>query len=648
MNNQNTLLRWGSVLKEKGWDGLNNAAINSFNSNVINSFVREIIQNSNDARRKDPETKERLPLRIVINYKSVSTSDLLYLNQFKDIFHSISEAPSNKQHEQFFKNGFEAIQDKQKIKLFVYEDFNTTGLSGNDDDPECTFNSCILSEGTSVKPDDSAGGSYGIGKNSIYGFSKVRTVFYSSLNQDGEFIFQGLGKLASYKVENQVFDSRVYFGTGEKLNSIRKLEDLPSTLRELFKRTEYGLSQFALCPIENENWIDEFVKAILRNYWPLLHNDELFVELKEDDQLKQTVTKSDLDNLMMRFFDPKNYAPGDTSQEGNPYDFYSCYLSQAPEQKEIHALEKVSFFYKELEHKNTNRIAYLRNGMVIQTKPVWGFGSIAYCGVFICNSKAGNTFLRMMEPHTHDRFDPSRINDKTDKFTIKDGEKSLKEMDQLIRGCLTSILNKYRKKAEDIPWLNNLLSSLKGFKGNGTGNRTGIKSDKETRERISSELRYNLKFATIEKNKTLTFKTGEIVDIGGGQKGLGPVTPRSKNNPPGPIGTKAKKTNKIEFQSRIFRTKIDDRISTYKIILNAEKNFEDISLMLFQIGDSGNTVSFEIVEVITQEKRIINFSEVKNKQNVITAYRLNGLKIPDILEIKLKEPHKSVFKLQEL
>jgi hypothetical protein len=37
-------LIWGSNEEKKGWQGLNNAAINSFNSNIINSFIREMFQ----------------------------------------------------------------------------------------------------------------------------------------------------------------------------------------------------------------------------------------------------------------------------------------------------------------------------------------------------------------------------------------------------------------------------------------------------------------------------------------------------------------------------------------------------------------------------------------------------------------------------
>ena len=110
---------------------------------------------------------------------------------FIDIFRRIKSAKPNEKHVEFFKNAEKALGTRKEIKLFLYEDFNTPGLSGADDDDNSTFSGCVLSEGISVGKDKTSGGSYGIGKNAIFGFSKLRTVFYSSFNKKNEFIFQG-------------------------------------------------------------------------------------------------------------------------------------------------------------------------------------------------------------------------------------------------------------------------------------------------------------------------------------------------------------------------------------------------------------------------------------------------------------------------
>ena len=219
-------LKWGSEIKRKGWDGLNDAAINAFNINVINSFVREMFQNSNDARDKslpvNQQTGKRPPLHISINYKTLKQEQFPNFEEFIDIFRRIKSAEANKQHVEFFKHGEKAMGTRTAIKFFVYEDFNTTGLSGDDNDPTSTFSSCVLSEGTSVKPDDTAGGSYGIGKNAIFGFSKLRTVFYSSLSNKGEYIFKGVTKLASFNdIDGNTHERRIFCGHGKELKYVR-------------------------------------------------------------------------------------------------------------------------------------------------------------------------------------------------------------------------------------------------------------------------------------------------------------------------------------------------------------------------------------------------------------------------------------------
>lgn len=640
-------LSWGSLEKVKGWDGLNNAAINSFNSNVINSFVREIFQNSNDARRKIKGSENRMPLKVIINYKDIHRNQIDNLDEFISIFKSISESPSNKTHSAFFKTGLEAL-NKDKITLFIYEDFNTTGLSGKDEEHESTFNSCILSEGTSVKADESAGGSYGIGKNSIYAFSKVRTVFYSSLNEKGEYIFQGLGKLASYQINEKVYDPRVYYGFGNIYSSVRDQNSLSSNLKNIFGRNEVGLSQFALCPIENENWNDEFIKAILRNYWPLLHNEEMSVEIKLNDKIIAIVNKHSLESLMLKYFNPEFYKEGNTEQEGNPYEFYKCFIEEIPIENQIHVIGKIKFYYKELSHKNTNKIAYLRNGMVIQTKKAWGFNSIGYCGVVICDTNEGNRFLRMMEPHTHDRFDASRISEKTRQYTNKDGEIVLEEIKNTIKNSLNEIMNKYRKPVEEIPWLNNLIKSIKGISGSGNGGRTGIKGEKESTDHISNNVKHKLNFSSINKNQTFTQIDGKLIEPGGINKSNKTIhnkgNKKTKNSGGGNYG----ETNKNIFKYRIFK-KEDSQMghSNYKLIITSDsKNICD--LKIFQIGDSGNSSNFEIIKTIDDLNNNITVSKAVNKLGDIIYFRLHKISIPGVYQIFIKEPYKSVFKIEEI
>lgn len=650
-----TSVNWGAQLKNRGWDGLNDAAINTFNSNVINSFVREMFQNSNDARDRelpvDPTTGQRPPLLVKINYKSLTQEQFPNYDAFIDIFRRIKSAPANKPHLEFFKHAEKAMGNRASIKFFIYEDFNTTGLSGNDDDPTSGFNSCVLSEGTSVKADDNAGGSYGIGKNAIFGFSKLRTVFYSSLNTKGEYIFQGVSKLASYQDGDGTHERRIFCGSGRDLSSIRSVDKLPKSLRDVFKRSDPGLSQFAACPVDNPDWLHQFVKAILRNYWLLLYNSNLVVELCEEDLLKLRIDKSNLEDLLLEYYDPVKYRREKVEPDGNPYEFYRCLLDNRYNERTIDKLGKVKFYFKELESGTTNRVAYMRNDMVVFSESEWGFGSINYCGLLICEDKEGNRILRMMEPPKHDSFDPERLSDKTSKYLPEDGHNIKWHFKQLINESLQEISDKYKKAAEDITWLDELMSSLTGAAGSGSGQRTNVESDSETTERIGAKLKASVNFQSLKRNTLVYDEFGTVQGPGSGPRPPSPPNPPHPPTPPRPGPHPGPSpTSQTRIGSRIFKTDKTSIINgtacfLYRAYLTSKQQLEPSDILISQKGDSGNVVCFEIHQVNDSNGRVIPFSRVTNKQGITTAFKLKSLTIPGELLLHISEPYKSSMKI---
>lgn len=646
------MLKWGSFIKEKDgeWDGLNNAAIYSFNSNIINSFVREMFQNSIDARDKslpnDNKTGKIPPLYIRIIYKSIQQTEFPDFDGFYNIFKKVAGSPPNKDHVKFFNNAFKALGDKRKISLFIYEDFNTTGLTGKDDDPNKTFNACVVSEGISVKSESTAGGSFGIGKNAIYGLSKLRTVFFVSNDKEGEYIFQGKAKLASYCDASKTRDNKIYCGEGDKFHSVRRLNDLPSTYRKTFYRDQPGLSLYAICPIENKKWPEEFAKAILRNYWMLLEKGELIVDLFEKDDLKFNLSHANLEELLLTFYNPDTYEPENILPRGNPFEFYNCYKNGKCISPEVFQfLGKVRFYFKELDNKDTNVIAYLRNDMVVYSDSVHGYGSIGYCGLFLCDNDKGNEVLRAMEPPTHDSFDPERLGEKLEGYEIEDGYLIKERIKSLIKSGLQEILDKYTKPVEDISWLDDILSSITGVAGSGAGKRTNEKSEEETTDKIGVNINKTLFFKSQERNTVINNETGEIDGTGSGPRpGPGPEPgPR-----PGPEPVK-----KSLVKSRIFKTNITKQIgnkifNSYKIYIESSQNISATDILLSQKGDSGNVAMFELGEAKVIGGENLIFTEETNKQSEIVAYRINSITIPSIIEVFINEPYKSSFSINKL
>lgn len=654
-------LIWGSNEEKKGWQGLNNAAINSFNSNIINSFIREMFQNSNDARDTklpiDSKTGKRPPLHIIINYKKIAQNQFPDFEGFMDVFARIKSAPLNAKHSEFFKNAQLSLGNRQSIKLFVYEDYNTTGLSGADNEDDSTFSGCVLSEGISVGKEKTAGGSYGIGKNAIFGFSKLRTVFYASYNKQNEYIFQGRSKLATYfGKDGKKYSDKIFCGNGDELSSVRNFEDLLPEHQNVFHRNKPGLSQFAVCPSDHVNWVEEFAKAVLRNYWMLLEKEELTVELKNEDVLQLRMDKINLEELFKIYYNPETFEVDySINPYGNPYEFYKCYKTGECTKAKVDIIGNVRFYYSELQNNKTNAVAYLRNDMVVYSQNVHGFSSINYCGVFICDDDEGNSVLRDMEPPTHDSFSPERLDEKSERYNSSDGYKILNGIKGVVRESLQTISDKYKKAAEDIPWLDELLSSISGAAGNGSGNRTNIESDKETPEKIGATFKSKISLASLYRNTVVNDDQGTIDGIGGGTgggSGGGPGNGDGKSGKGGKGGGSSggKKSTKTKIKSRVFRTNQKKKIEGiehigYKIFLSSNQNLGSTDISISQKGDSGNVVCFEIGEVYDSTGNELDFSKEYNTTGETIAFKLKSVMVPSEIIVMLTEPYKSSFKI---
>ena len=211
-----TKLKWyGFPLgNQLGWEGLADAGIETFTNNKYSSFVREMFQNSLDA--KDPELEEEIPVKIKISLRRISTKEIPDFETWKSFLSKMNIAAENKNKELF--NMIQREWSNDEIKLLLFEDSNTIGLDPdttvNGVQKRGTFTGLVHADGLSLKNSETSGGAFGIGKNAIFGMSKSRTVLFSSMNKDQECLFQGVLKLASFKRRRQSHhDAKTKLGT---------------------------------------------------------------------------------------------------------------------------------------------------------------------------------------------------------------------------------------------------------------------------------------------------------------------------------------------------------------------------------------------------------------------------------------------------
>jgi hypothetical protein len=377
-----------SVKNERGDNGASNAAILTFNKDVIDSLIKELTQNSIDAKNNK---KDILKLRIRV--LDIDKKDIPNFNHFEKILKGIVKywKDKDKSSHNVFSNSLKYVENNSHIKTFVFEDYGTKGLTG--DFEKGSFKSLVFDEGTSSDKGKGSLGGHGIGKNAVFGFSILRSLIYSSINQNGEFKFMGISKLGEYEDDqNKKRSHRIYYGNW-KSDTPEKAEDLThiennDQIPKIFKREGSGLSCFALGIkiSEDLDWEKSVKEAFLKNYWFLLHNNLLEVSIGEYKLSNQN------------YYELANELFKDAKKENNILPYINTYLNS--DVKEIINIEKignVEFYFKEEinpEDNFPNNVVYLRDGMMIKYEsPEVGSLPKRIAGVIFCNNDLGNEIV---------------------------------------------------------------------------------------------------------------------------------------------------------------------------------------------------------------------------------------------------------------
>lgn len=205
-----------------GINGISEAGIETFKSNLYSSLAREICQNSLDARFSHDE-----PVSIDFQKIYINKNDFPDYDEFIKIWsHCINYwgERKNKKALDFLEKGKKVLESDSLCVLRI-SDYNTTGLTGSKDEEGINpWINLVKSSGVSDKG-DSDGGSFGIGKSAPYACSNLRTLFYSTYDTDNISATQGVSKLVSFKNDNNnTTQGTGYYGVIPKNTAI--LEEL--------------------------------------------------------------------------------------------------------------------------------------------------------------------------------------------------------------------------------------------------------------------------------------------------------------------------------------------------------------------------------------------------------------------------------------
>ena len=232
--------------------GRQNQQRQSLPKQVIGSAVRELLQNSLDA--KVPNTACRVTFEHdKIDRDTIAAADL-------DMHMKACEEQDD--HPEFFRDAHKTLRSAQ-IDVIRVTDSNTIGL---DDEG---WNVCTITEGRSAKKSDTAGGSFGLGKNASFPMSSIGVVCYATRLPHGSIMGNGDKTNARSIAKCRAISHRV---SGTMLHHIGELKSYEQELaRPGTSITMVGTRYIT----SKRSWQREFEKAVKRNFFIAIADGEL-------------------------------------------------------------------------------------------------------------------------------------------------------------------------------------------------------------------------------------------------------------------------------------------------------------------------------------------------------------------------------------
>ncbi len=274
------------------------------------SFVREVVQNANDQRLDNDD-----PVEVRFRFITLTGDDradflkaLGWDSQLRDQIQTVAEHDTGRGYDRFL----EQVKDPDsELRLLVVEDRNTTGLTGRWNE-DSNYAALVRDELYSSKQDDTAGGSYGLGKSVLWTFSGASTVLFNSYPIDtpadttpprcigrtklpthelGGVTYQGAGWLCDpHETEDGPRPKSLWGEEAEQLAERLNLSRPPVSgtsamvvgYRDPTRDTRPEVVELA----------NKFEEAAVKYFWPAIYRDDLRVVVKTDEEEREADIES--------------------------------------------------------------------------------------------------------------------------------------------------------------------------------------------------------------------------------------------------------------------------------------------------------------------------------------------------------------------
>ncbi|KAB7518830.1 hypothetical protein [Halosegnis rubeus] len=271
----------------------------------IKTFVREVLQNSNDARLENDQ-----PAQVTFRLESLQGDEAKeYLNAL-DIERWAKHAnlATDTESGKHIAEAIERIKEDNEIRILTIEDENTGGLLGEENADESNFTALVRDVLFSSKSGDTAGGSYGLGKAVLWLYSGLSLVMFNSTlsepnptdqsprligrtrlpthkSEDGDTVYQGHGWYGNINEDEE--GARPESIWGDEAESIA---DGLRLTRPDSPGTSIQVVDFRVPTaeerLEDEELADQITEMAIRWFWPAIHRGDLEVAVELEDETK--------------------------------------------------------------------------------------------------------------------------------------------------------------------------------------------------------------------------------------------------------------------------------------------------------------------------------------------------------------------------
>lgn len=561
-------LQFNRILFPEGANkiGPKNANVQYFSGDEkekIDTLIRETIQNPLD-HLKDKSK----PLIMEFEEFLVPVDEIPHVEEIKKTIDAlIKELEKQKsggkgqvsKYLDYYKEAKTRLSNKHVLCIRI-SDFNTVGLKGSRSDLKSNIGRFLGGLGY-FDDAGTGGGSGGLGKFASFRFSAVNFCFYSSLNEDGEYVYYGWGNNFYHEINGKEYMGETNIGYE---NDVYKREE-PYPDGFLSNRKEYGTDVFVIGqPVRFINeWIDTMTVSVIRNFFGAIIDEKLVVKIKNISGKVNTIDSKSI-NEYLDFFDSnqrrrvsKGIPEDNTILECiDAYENGTVFNSLKTKVKtpilgecEVRILQNEDF---------SKQFLFIRGPRMLIYTAKMQSGDLPYSGVFCCKSEKGNGKLRNIEDSHHKNWP----------FEKKGEERKIKkEIDDFIKYCINEVA---AHESEDNFGLSGtaIFSLGSNSKKKNKGTKTEETTDEETsiiypKETFKNKLPTNFKYGGVV-----------IVDKKGKRKKKEPKKPPYKKRvepKPGPTpGPKAREYRVSDFKAQIFKN--DSSQNEYHLFVESDRN----------------------------------------------------------------------------